>query len=86
MPFLFQVRFDVAVDHNGYKWLVFRDGLAVFDDRNTPSTSDDRFIALNTSTKISRPTWFIMLPLISKAMYGWVQPLVLLFLTRQQHL
>ncbi|MFN8280025.1 MAG: hypothetical protein U0V49_07045 [Saprospiraceae bacterium] len=48
IPFSGQI-LDVAVDHNGYKWLVFRDGLAVFDDRNTPSTSDDRFIALNTS-------------------------------------
>ncbi|MEP7196779.1 MAG: hypothetical protein ABI851_09670 [Saprospiraceae bacterium] len=40
---------NLAIDHNSYKWIVFRDGLGVFDDRNTPSKSDDRYIFLNTS-------------------------------------
>lgn len=40
---------SVTVDHNGYKWLVFRDGLGVFDDRNTETIADDRFVILNSS-------------------------------------
>lgn len=40
---------NITVDHNGYKWLVLRDGLAVFDERGTLETSDDRTIVLNSS-------------------------------------
>ncbi|MCC6817169.1 MAG: hypothetical protein IT267_12210 [Saprospiraceae bacterium] len=40
---------NITVDHNGYKWLVLRDGLAVFDEGISTSSTDDRFIVLNSS-------------------------------------
>ncbi|NOT38755.1 MAG: hypothetical protein HOP11_15380 [Saprospiraceae bacterium] len=40
---------DITVDQNGYKWLVLRDGLAVFDERNPLDPTDDRTIVLNSS-------------------------------------
>ncbi len=40
---------NITVDHNGFKWLVLRDGLAVFDERDPNNLNDDRSIILNSS-------------------------------------
>lgn len=43
---------DIAIDENGYKWMIMprSGGIVVFDDNQTPSVKgDDRFIKLSTS-------------------------------------
>lgn len=40
---------NITVDNNGYKWLVFRDGLGVFDEGDPNNPNDDRIAILNSS-------------------------------------
>lgn len=48
---------DIAIDENGYKWLIMPrgGGIVVFDDNHTPTVkSDDRYIKLSTAEGLGK--------------------------------